>query len=106
MVYHMLNLCQRLCSTCCFACLNVRMACIIQSQHPLFSQVLLDTFNLFTALAVCVCVCVCVCARAGMGVRARASNSVSFPQLWFVVRKLIMITKEGQYPEDNFRSKV
>jgi hypothetical protein len=30
---------------------------------------------------------------------------VSFPQLWFVVRKLIMITKEGQYSEDNFRNK-
>jgi len=39
--------------------------------------------------------CVCVCE----------SNSVSFPQLWFVVRKLMMITNGGQYSEDNFRRK-
>ena len=39
------------------------------------------------------CVCVCV------------SNPVSIPELWFIFRKLIMITKGGQYSEDNFRRK-
>jgi len=34
------------------------------------------------------------------------SNPVSIPQLWFVFRKLILIIKECQYSEDNFRRNV
>jgi hypothetical protein len=51
-VSHVTPLFKRLYSTCCVACSNVMMACIIQSHHLLFSQALLDIFNLFTAVAV------------------------------------------------------
>jgi hypothetical protein len=38
--------------------------------------------------------------------RERGSNSVYFLQLWFVDRKLIMITKVDEYSEEDFRREV
>jgi len=48
---------------------------------------------------------VCESERARERERERESNLVAIPQLWFVVRKLTMIIKGGQYSENNFNRK-
>jgi hypothetical protein len=90
-MYHMLHLCQKIVQYMLYWLCECDDGMNHLKSTSLISQALLDPFNLFTAVAVCVCYFL--------------SNSVSIPQLWFVVGKLIMVTKEGQYSEDNFRSK-